>query len=325
MIAYAGRRVLLAIPTLLGVTLITFILTRALPGDPAYALVGQRAAPETIARARELMGLDRSLPGQYLRYLGNLSVVGPGKSGWPAFKLPYLGESYFTRRPVSELLAEKFPHTLRLAAAAMAVAVAAGIGLGLLSASFPGRLPDRIASLVAIGGISIPVFWTGLVLIMVFSYLLGWFPASGMGGGRLVYLVLPALTLGSRSAAYLARITRSSILEAAGRQYVVTARAKGLGGGKVLIRHMLRNALIPIVTLAALDFGSYLNGSVLTETIFGWDGVGRLVMTAIRRQDYPVILGGVLLGAVVFIAVNVLVDLSYALIDPRIRVGRKSR
>ena len=322
MVRFILKRLALAVPTLLGVTFVTFLLVTHIPGDPGYAMVGQRASPEAIERSRRLMGVDRPFLVQYGKYLENLSVVGlPGGPGG-ILKAPYLGESYFTQRPVTEILAEKFPRTLRLALAAVALAVVAGILLGVVSAAFPGSRLDRIASLLAIGGISVPVFWTGLILILVFSLRLGWLPASGLGGGGALFLILPAVTLGSRSAAYLARITRTSMLETEGKPFVVAARAKGLGRRRVLFRHVFRTALIPIVTLAALDFGSYLNGSVLTETIFGWDGVGRLVMTSIRRQDYPVLLGCVLLGAVVFVLVNILVDISYAWIDPRIRRGR---
>jgi len=324
MLGYILKRFTLAVPTLLGVTFITFLLVTGIPGDPAYTMVGQRASARSIEQNRRMMGVDRPFIVQYGKYLENLSFIRlPSKSHESVFKVPYLGESYFTHRPVVDLIAEKFPNTFRLALAAVLLALVTGIGLGVLSAAFPGRLPDRLASFLAIGGISIPVFWTGLILILVFSCLLGWLPASGTGGGSLIFLILPALTLGSRSCAYLARITRASMLEISSRPFITTARAKGLGRCLVLFRHIFRNALIPIVTLAAVDFGSYLNGSVLTETIFGWDGLGRLVMNSIRQQDYPVLLGCVLLGAVVFVLVNIAVDISYAWIDPRIRKGSR--
>jgi peptide/nickel transport system permease protein len=329
MIRYLLKRLLVAIPTLLGITLIAFILVKSIPGDPTYALVGERTSAEVIERNRARLGLDRSFLIQYGKFLANISplrITAPGPEGDPApssspFKVPYLGRSYFTGSPVSLMILEKLPATGRLALGAMLVAIFCGLGLGIVSALFPGSLWDRLCSLLAIGGISIPVFWAGLILILIFSYQLGWFPPSGMGGGALIFLILPAVTLGSRSAAYLARITRASMLESAAADHVLTARAKGLSRFRVVSRHIFRNSLIPIVTLAGLDFGSYLNGAVLTETIFSWDGVGRLAMNAILQRDYPVIIGCVLFGAVIFVAANILVDLSYAWIDPRIRLG----
>jgi len=332
MIRYLVKRLLVAVPTLLGITLITFILVKSIPGDPVHALVGERTTAEVIERNRVRLGLDRPFLVQYGRFLGNLlplnlppfmtvEVDGRPVRKISIFKAPYLGRSYFTGSPVSRMILEKLPATARLALAAMLVAVLFGLGLGIVSALRPGSYWDRLCSLLAIGGISVPVFWAGLILIIVFAYHLGWFPPSGMGSGALIFLVLPAVTLGSRSAAYLARITRTSMLEAAGADHVTTARAKGLSRFQVVRRHIFRNSLIPIVTLAGLDFGSYLNGAVLTETIFSWDGVGRLAMNAILQRDYPVIIGCVLFGAVIFVLANILVDLSYALIDPRIRLG----
>lgn len=332
MIRYLLKRFLVAVPTLLGVTLISFLLVRSIPGDPTHALVGSRTSAEVIERHRTRLGLDRPFLVQYGRFLGSLlplnipPVVTGEDAGRPVrkvslFKAPYLGRSYFTGSPVTLMILEKLPATARLALGAMLVATVFGLALGIVSALHPGSIWDRICSLLAIGGISIPVFWAGLVLIIVFSYHLGWFPPSGMGSGALIFLVLPAVTLGSRSAAYLARITRASMLEGSGAAHVATARAKGLSRWRVVRRHVFRNSLIPIVTLAGLDFGSYLNGAVLTETIFSWDGVGRLAMNAILQRDYPVIIGCVLFGATIFVAANILVDLSYALIDPRIRLG----
>ncbi len=332
MIRYLLNRLLVAIPTLLGVTLITFLLVKSIPGDPIRALSGARTSAEVIERHRVRLGLDRPFLVQYGRFLGNLlplnipPLVTEETAGRPVrkvslFKEPYLGRSYFTGDPVSRMILEKLPATARLALGAMVVATVFGLALGIVSALRPGSFWDRLCSLLAIGGISIPVFWAGLILIIVFSYHLGWFPPSGMGSGALVFLVLPAVTLGSRSAAYLARVTRASMLEGAGAAHVATARAKGLSRFRVVRRHIFRNSLVPIVTLAGLDFGSYLNGAVLTETIFSWDGIGRLAMNAILQRDYPVIVGCVLFGAVIFVAANILVDLSYALIDPRIRMG----
>ncbi len=334
MIRYLVKRLLVAVPTLLGITLVSFILVKAIPGDPTHALVGERTSPEVIERHRDRLGLDRPFLVQYGIFLANLSpltvpavrteeVEGRTVRRVSLFKQPYLGRSYFTGTPVIRMILDKLPATARLAAGAMLLAVVFGLALGVVSALRPGSVWDRLCSLLAIGGISIPVFWAGLILILIFSYYLGWFPPSGMGGGALIFLVLPAVTLGSRSAAYLARVTRASMLEVAGSDHVVTARAKGLSRFRVVSRHIFRNSLIPIVTLAGLDFGSYLNGAVLTETIFSWDGIGRLAMNAILQRDYPVIIGCVLTGAVIFVAANILVDLSYALIDPRIRYDRQ--
>jgi len=308
--AYVIKRMLLAIPTLCGVTLVTFLLMKSIPGDPVLGMVGERADPHVIAQMRQNLGLDKPFAVQYLRYI---SLLCRGE----------LGRSHYTNRPVAESIATKFPNTLKLAGAAVAIAVVVGLTLGILAAVSRGTVLDTFCTLTASLGIATPVFWLALLLVMLFSYVLGWLPASGMGSGAPAFLVLPALSLGTRSAAYLARITRSSMLEVMTQDFLRTARAKGLGEWTVTLKHAARNALIPVVTLAGLDFGSYLNGSVLTETIFGWNGIGRFAMEAILKRDYPVILGTVLIGAVAFIVVNLLVDVSYAFIDPRIRGMRR--
>jgi ABC-type dipeptide/oligopeptide/nickel transport system permease component len=307
MVNYLFKRLLLFLPTLLGITLITFILSHSLRGDPVANMVGERASPETIARIRGELGIDRSLPVQYLLYLKRLSR---GE----------LGRSLFTNRKVADDLLQKFPNTLKLALAAILFASLCGIALGILSAVKRGSLWDRAASLISIGGISLPVFWLGLTLMLIFALYLRWLPPSGMGGGSPAYLVLPAVTLGTYSMAYIARITRSSMMESLSQPYIVTARAKGLPESVVVLRHALKNSLIPIVTLIGLDLGSYLNGAVLTETIFGWDGLGRFALDGIMKRDYPVIMGVVLFGAVVFVGINLLVDISYHYLDPRVRV-----
>jgi len=310
--AYVIKRLLLAVPTLLGLTLVTFLLLNAIPGDPALGLVGERATPEAVAAARRALGQDRPLPA---RFLGYLSLLAKGD----------LGRSYYTRREVGKDIREKLPNTIRLALAAMLVAVSVGIFLGVMSAVTRGGWLEKLFSGLALAGISLPVFWVGLVLMLVFAFWLPWFPPSGTGGGRLIYLALPAATLGLNSAAYIARVTRMSLVEALGAQYVMTARAKGLSPLVVVGKHALRNALIPVVTLIAIDFGSYLNGSVLTETIFGWDGIGRYALDGIMKRDYPVILGTVLVGSAVFILFNTLADVAYAVIDPRIRHSRNGQ
>jgi peptide/nickel transport system permease protein len=307
MALYILKRLLLFIPTLLGITLITFILMQSLPGDPVTAMVGERASPETIARIRTELGLDRSLTYQYFMYLKRL---GSGQ----------LGQSLYTNRQVTDDLLQKFPNTARLALTAMLFASVIGIGMGVFAASKRGTNWDRFVTLLSVGGISIPVFWLGLSLMLLFAFYLQWLPPSGMGNGSLIHIILPAVTLGTFSLSYIVRVTRSSMLETLSQPYVAAARAKGLSETSVVFKHALKNALIPVVTLIGLDLGSYLNGAVLTETIFGWDGLGRYALDGILKRDYPVIMGVVLFGAVIFVTMNLLVDLSYHFLDPRVRV-----
>ncbi|MDD5644417.1 MAG: ABC transporter permease [bacterium] len=297
------RRLMLAFLTLTVVITLIFALTRFIPGDPAYSFVGRRADESTLNDVRAAYGLDKPVSAQFFCYVGQLMKGN-------------LGFSYTTGQPVGKLIMERFPNTLKLAFAAMVFATAAGLLMGLLSASNPGGALDRFCVLVSISGISVPVFWFGLILIMFFSNTLGWFPSSGMGG--FVYIILPALTLGTRSAAYIARITRTSLMEVMNENFVITARAKGLSEKKILFKHVLKNALIPVVTLIGVDLGSYLNGSVLTETIFGWNGVGNLALTGIMNRDYPLIMGTVLFGSFIFICANIIVDVSYSFFNPKI-------
>jgi peptide/nickel transport system permease protein len=301
------KRLFLFIPTLLGITLITFILMQSLPGDPVTAMVGERASPETIARIRTELGLNKSHTYQYFMYLKRL---GSGQ----------LGQSLYTNRLVADDLLQKFPNTARLALAAMLFASVIGIGMGVFAASKRGTNWDRFVTLLSVGGISIPVFWLGLALMLLFAFYLRWLPPSGMGNGSLIHIILPAATLGTFSLSYIVRITRSSMLETLSQPYVAAARAKGLSESDVVFKHALKNALIPVVTLIGLDLGSYLNGAVLTETIFGWDGLGRYALDGILKRDYPVIMGVVLFGAVIFVTMNLLVDISYHFLDPRVRV-----
>ena len=304
---YVGRRVLIAVPTLLGVTALTFLLVRSLPVDPVYALVGQQADAATIAELRDRLQLDAPLPTQYFRYVG-LLLRGE------------LGQSYYTGVPVAAALLEKLPNTLRLALAAMLVSVVVGSALGLGAALLRGRWGDVLCSSGALVGLSVPTFWLGLVLVYIFAYRLGVLPVAGMGRGELAYLILPALTLGTQSAAFVARITRTALLEVFSQPFLTAVRAKGVREWRVVFVHAYRNALMPLVTLFGVDLGSYLNGAVLTETIFGWDGIGRYAMTGVLQHDYPVILGTVLFGAVLFVLVNLIVDVSYAALDPRVRL-----
>jgi ABC-type dipeptide/oligopeptide/nickel transport system permease component len=297
------RRVLLAIPTLAGVLVVVFLLLYVAPGDPVQEMVGERADAETIARLRRELRLDDPVPVQFAHYAGGV-LSGD------------LGTSYITGRPILRDVAERFPKTLLLAATAMVLAALVGISIGVVTARWPGGLVDRITLGAAYLGISFPVYWVGLLLILLFAVTLRWLPPSGYG--RAEYLVLPALALGSRSIAFLARVTRSSMLEVLGSDFVRTARAKGLVERTVVVRHALRNALIPVITVLGLDFGYYLTGSILTETIFSWPGLGRYVVNAISRRDLPAIQGSVLFLSVVFVAVNLLTDLAYAKADPRV-------
>lgn len=303
MVAFVFRRLLLAIPTLVGVLVVVFLLLYVAPGDPVQEMVGERADEETIARLRKELHLDEPLPKQFVLYAGGI-LRGD------------LGKSYITGRPILQDIRERFPKTLLLAITAMAFASLAGITLGVLSARYSGGWVDRLSLGVAYLGISFPVYWVGLLLILVFAVMLQWLPPSGYGKPE--YLILPALALGSRSIAFLARVTRSAMLEILGSDFVRTARAKGLRERAVITKHALRNALIPIITVLGLDFGSYLTGSILTETIFSWPGIGRYVVNAISRRDLPAIQGSILFLSVVFVMVNLLTDLAYAKADPRV-------
>ncbi|HEY5440669.1 MAG TPA: ABC transporter permease [Gemmatimonadaceae bacterium] len=300
------RRLLLSIPTLLGVLVVAFLLLYVAPGDPVMAMVGERADEATIARLRAELRLDDPLPVQFGHY-----IAGIAKGD--------LGKSYITNRPIRNDILERFPKTLQLAGAAMLLATVLGVTLGVLSGRRPGSTIDRIGLVVAYLGISFPVYWVGLLLILVFAVTLHWLPPSGFGGLR--YLALPALALGMRSIAFLARMTRSAMLDALGADYVRTARAKGSSEWRVVGRHALRNALIPIITVLGLDFGAYLTGSILTETIFSWPGLGRYVVNAIARRDLPAIQGSVLFLSAVFVLVNLITDIAYAKADPRVTYG----
>lgn len=307
---YLIKRLLLVIPTVLGITCITFFLMRGLPGDPVQGLAGEQADPEALAAIAKEIGTDRPVLFQYLGYL---SLLARGE----------LGRSYYTNRKVIDDLRQKLPNTLLLAGAAVVFATACGLLLGILMAVKRGTLWDRLGLMLSVGGISIPVFWLGLLLMYIFAFVLHLLPASGMGSRSFIFLILPAATLGLNSAAYIARITRTSLLDILSQPYMMTARAKGLKKTAIIGKHALQNSLIPIITLIGIDFGSYLNGSVLTETIFGWDGIGRYAVEGIFRRDYPVIMGCVLVGAIIFIVINLAVDLLYGFLDPRIRCREK--
>ncbi|MCY7316903.1 MAG: ABC transporter permease subunit [Rubrivivax sp.] len=333
------KRLATLIPTLLGVTLVAFLLIRLIPGDPIEIMVGERRLdPAAHAALMAQLGLDQPLPTQYLRYLGQL-LKGD------------LGVSLVTREPVAAELRVLFPATLELAGAALLLALVLGLSLGLLAALKRGRWLDQLVMATATVGNSMPVFWWGLILIMFFSVGLQWTPVSGrIGieydvpfitgfmlidsaladwrgtepgafGSALLHLVLPVVVLGTIPMAVIARMTRSAMLEVLREDYVRTARAKGLSPARVVLHHGLRNALIPVLTVLGLQVGSLLGGAVLTETIFSWPGIGKWLIDAIARRDYPVVQAGILVSALIFIVVNLVVDVLYGAVNPRLRGG----
>lgn len=303
--AYLCKRVLLLIPLLFGITLLTFFLTKALPGDPALSLVGERAKPEVIESIRKELKTDRNI---FIQYGGYLSLLLRGE----------LGRSYYTGRNVLDDLLLKFPNTLLLALGAMLIAIPSGIAFGFISALKRGTLTDRVISSLSVIGLSLPVFWSGLVIMLFFSFQLRLLPPSGTGDLR--FLIMPSLTLSLPAIATLTRISRTTLIDLFEMPYVRTARAKGITETNVRFIHVLKNALIPLVTVIGLDFGSYLNGAVLTETIFGWDGLGRFAVEGIMKRDYPVIMGCIIVGTVAYALINLFVDSIYHYLDPRIRL-----
>ncbi len=311
---YIARRLFLALPVLLGVSVLVFGVLHLAPGDPAAIMLGAQATREDVERLRRDLGLDQPLPVQYLSWMGHVLRGDLGRS------IP-LG-----REVLPEVLL-RFRSTLILTAGALVIAIVVGVPAGVLSATRQYTWLDRLSMGVAVTGQSLPVFWTGIMLIIVFALSLRWFPSAGMaspygGGGALDllwHLALPALTLGTASAAALARLTRSSVLEIVRQDYVRSARAKGLAERAVVLRHVLKNAVNPIITVLGLQVGYLLGGAILTETVFSWPGLGSMMVRAIQARDYPLVQGGVLLVATTFVLVNLAVDLLYAVFDPRIR------
>jgi ABC-type dipeptide/oligopeptide/nickel transport system permease component len=298
------RRLLLTIPVLIGVATLVFSLIHLVPGDPVQSMLGESASPEDIAEMRGRLGLDRPLVTQYVSFLKG---VGTGN----------LGTSLRTNQPVTAAIAERLPATFELAFAAMLVAIAIAIPLGIVAAVGAGTHVDHAATTLALLGISIPNFWLGPLLAIVFSVTLGWLPVSGRGTPA--HLILPAITLGAPLAAVLARMTRASVIEELRELYVLAARARGVSRVRAVLKHAFRNSLIPIVTVIGLQFGAVLTGAVITETIFAWPGVGRLLIQSISFRDYPLVQGCILLIAVTYVAMNLVTDLVYGLLDPRIR------
>jgi len=307
MLTWIARRILAVVPVLFGVTLAVFSMLFLVPGDPVKMMLAEFVTtPDQIAQMRAQLHLDEPILKQYGRFVAN-AVRGD------------LGTSIRSRRPVTTEIGENVLNTTQLAVAAMLVAVAIGVPLGLLAALSRHSWLDVASMATALLGVSMPSFWLGLLLIFVFSLHLGWFPATG--GGSPLHLVLPSVTLGTIAAAIIARLTRSSMLEVLGQDYVRTARAKGLGGFSVIVRHALKNALIPIITIFGLQFGNLLAGAVIVETVFSRPGLGRLIVGGILAKDFPLVQGTVLFVATVYVMINVLVDVAYAYADPRIRFG----
>lgn len=303
MASFLLRRLLLAVPLALGVVLLTIASLDLIPGDPAALMLGQSATKAAVEELRSNLRLDDPLLVRYARYVTGL-VQGD------------FGTSFREHRKISAILSETLPYTLQLAAAAITLAVLLGIPLGLLAGSRPGSFVDGLIRLVSLVGLSMPVFWTGLLLMVFFSVNLGWLPVAGAGTWK--HLVLPSVTLALPSLAVVARMTRSGVLEVQREEYIRTAAAKGLGRRSILYKHTLRNALVPVVTALGLELGQMLGGAVLTETVFAWPGIGRLTIYSIFNRDYILVQGLVVVLALIYIGVNLLIDASYGLIDPRI-------
>jgi peptide/nickel transport system permease protein len=310
---YVLFRLLIAIPTLLGVSVLAFLIIHLVPGDPARLIAGPEAELEDIARVRQQLGLDDPIYVQYARFIKN-AIQGD------------FGRSIRTQLPVFLEIREAYPKSIELVAAGMIVAVVLGVITGILSASRQHSIFDKGSMLFSMLGISMPSFWFGLMIIILFAGVLGWFPVSGRGGPfytlkGLKHLFMPALTMGLGTAAYLARLTRSSMLETIRADYVRTARTKGLSEGKVNYKHALANALIPIVTMVGMLSGYLIGEAVVIETVFSWPGMGRLIVGAIWSRDYPLIQAAILVISATFVFINLFVDLIYTILDPRIRLG----
>lgn len=304
MLAFVLRRLVLLIPVLIGVTVAVFMLLHLTPGDPARVVAGPIATPQQVEMIRHQLELDQPLYRQYLHYMERL---GRGD----------LGRSLSTHAPVLSELWPRYLATAELTAVAMVTAIIFGVTIGIISAMRQYSIVDNLLSVFALVGLSIPAYWLGLMLILVFSLKLGWLPTAGRGG--IHHIVLPAITLATFAMATSARMTRGAMLDVLHQEYVQTARAKGLPERTVMLHHALKNAMIPVLTVVGLQVGQLLGGAVLTESVFAWPGIGRFMVDAIKARDFPVIQGGVLLLAVTFVLVNLLVDVLYSVVDPRIR------
>ena len=309
MFAYVIRRIVFGAAVLVGTSLITFVIAFVIPADPAVAVAGAKADPATLAAIRAELGLDQPLYLQYVRYVDR-AVHGD------------LGRSYIRREDVAGLILSRFPATAILALAAMALSLALGIPMGMLAAAYRERAPDNILLVLSLGLVSVPVFWLGTILLIVGGLYLHWFPLGGFGDWK--SLVLPAVTLALGSAGYYSRILQTNLADAMDQEYVRTARGKGLSLRAAMFKHAMANAMLPLVTLAGLDFAGLLSGVVLTETVFNWPGLGRLAFEAVFNLDIPLVMGTVLFSAALVVAANLAVDLLYAWLDPRIRLGQQA-
>jgi peptide/nickel transport system permease protein len=331
-LTYIAKRISVIFPVLLAISLIVFLIMHFAPGDPAALFLGQMVTSEELEKVRREMGLDDPLHIQYLRFLKE-AVKGD------------LGISYYTKQSVLSELLRVFPATVELAVASMVIALLVGISAGIISALKQNSIFDNVSMVVALGGVSMPVFWVGLILLWIFSLKLGWTPISGrlavqidlkqitglfvidsiitgnIGALKdsLRHLILPALSLATISMGIIARFTRSSMLEVIRQDYIRTARAKGVSEALVIFKHAFKNALIPVVTVVGLQFGLLLGGAVVTETVFSWPGIGNVIIVSILRRDYPMVQGALLLLALLYVIINLLVDVSYSYLDPRIR------
>lgn len=302
--AYLTRRLLWTAPIMLGVLTLVFFLIHLIPGDPVELMLGEQALPADREQLRDQLGLNKPLATQYINYLGQ-TLSGD------------MGTSLHARRPVTAMILERLPATVELMLGAMLVAAALALPLGVLAAMYHRRLLDRAASLFAVLGVAIPNFWLGPLLVLVFSIHFDWLPVSERGG--LEHLVLPAVTLGTALAALLSRMMRTSLVEVLGQDYIRSARAKGLGPKRVILVHAMRNALIPVITVAGLQIGVLLSGAIITESIFDWPGLGSLLLEGIYQRDYPLVQGSVLFIATTYVLVNLATDVLYGWVDPRIR------
>jgi peptide/nickel transport system permease protein len=310
MLYFILRRIIQIIPVIIGVTLILFILMYVIPEDPARLILQKGATPEALQNLREKMGIDKPVYVQYWRYIRQLAQGD-------------LGTSYRYRRSVNSILADHYPNSIKLAFAAIIIEIIIGIFAGIVSAVKKYTFWDTLVTVSTTVAVCVPVYWLGMMLQTIFGLKLGLLPMSGMGDGSLRYYILPAVTLAATSAAFVARMTRSSMMEVMSNDYITTAYAKGLSPAKVIVKHALKNALIPVVTLVGMDLGALMGGAILTETVFNWPGVGRTIYLAILQRDAPVVIGGTIILVIIFVFMNLIVDIIYAWLDPRIRYEKK--
>jgi len=307
MLYYIAKRILQIIPVIIGITILLFVLLYVIPEDPAQLMLEKGATPQALQNLREKIGTDKPVYVQYWRYVKQLSKGD-------------LGDSYRYRRPVNTILAEHYPNSIKLAVAAIIIETIIGLIAGIISAVRKYSFLDVLVTISTTIIVCIPVYWLGMLLQIGLGLKLGWLPMSGMGDGSIKYYILPAITLAAVSTAFVARITRSTMLDVMSNDYIRTAYAKGLSNNSVIYKHALKNALIPIITYIGIDLGSLMGGAILTETIFAWPGVGRTIYLAILQRDAPVVIGGTIILVLIFVFINLIVDIIYAFLDPRIRL-----